>query len=76
MEEMEFAKFKGKEVLVLVKYGFKKKTEETQSYEGKLIRIDRLSVILERRIGDGADIVVNDFFPWHNIDAIRHRIKG
>ena len=76
MEEIEFSKFKGKEVLVLVRYGFKKKTEETQTYEGKLIRIDKLGVILERRIGDEADIIVNDFFPWHNIDAIRHRIKG
>jgi len=47
--------------------------EETQSYEGKLINIDRLGVILERKIGDTEDIIVNDFFPWHNIDAIRYR---
>lgn len=42
----------------------------------KLISIDKLGVMLERKIGDAEDINVNDFFPWHNIDAIRYRIKG
>ena len=76
IEKLELTKLKGKEVIVLVRYGFKKSIEETQSYEGKLISIDRLGIILQRKIGDARDIVVNDFFPWHNIDAIRHRIKG
>jgi hypothetical protein len=61
--------------MVFVRYGFKKKVEETQTYEGKLINIDKLGVMLERKIGDVNDIIVNDFFPWHNIDAIRYRIK-
>jgi len=34
MEKNELLKFKGKDVVLLVRYGFKKKTEETQSYEG------------------------------------------
>jgi len=76
MEKNELLKFKGKHVVVLVRYGFKKKTEETQSYEGKLINIDKLGILLEREIGDASDIKVNDFFPWHNIDAIRYRLKG
>ena len=76
MKEIELTKFIGKNVVVLVRYGFKKKVEETQSYEGKLISIDKLGVILERKIGDANDIIVNDFFTWHNIDAIRYRIKG
>ena len=38
------------------------KVEETQSFEGKLINIDRLGSILERKIGDTEDIIVNDFF--------------
>jgi len=76
MKEIELTKFIGKNVVVLVRYGFKKKVEETQSYEGKLIHIDEVGVILERKIGDMEDIIVNDFFPWHNIDAIRYRIKG
>lgn len=75
MKEIELTKFIGKKVVVLVRYGFKKKTEETQSYEGKLISIDKLGVMLERKIGDANDIIVNDFFPWHNIDAVRYREK-
>jgi len=75
LEKIELIKFKGKDVTVLVRYGFKKKTEETQIYEGKLISIDKLGIVLERRIGDMSEIVVNDFFPWHNIDAIRYRLK-
>lgn len=76
MKQIELTKFIGKNVVVLVRYGFKKKVEETQSYEGKLISIDKVGVMLERKIGDAEDIIVNDFFPWHNIDAIRYRIKG
>jgi len=76
MKEIELTKFIGENVVVLVRYGFKKKVEETQTYEGKLINIDKLGVMLERKIGDAEDIIVNDFFPWHNIDAIRYRIKG
>jgi hypothetical protein len=76
MERNELSKFKAKNVLILVRYGFKKKTEETQSYEGKLINFDNFGIILERKIGDLGDTIVNDFFPWHNIDAIRYRIKG
>jgi len=75
MEKIELNKFKAKEVILLVRYGFKKKTEETQIYDGKLISIDKLGVVLDRRIGDKSEIVVNDFFPWHNIDAIRYRPK-
>jgi len=75
LEKIELIKFKGKDVTVLVRFGFKKKTEETQSYEGKLISIDKLGIVLERQIGDKAEICVNDFFPWHNIDAIRYRLR-
>ena len=74
MEKIELIKFRGKDVVVLVRYGFKKKTEESQTYEGKLVCIDKLGITLERRIGDKEDIFVNDFFTWHNIDAIRCRI--
>ena len=73
MKEIELTNFIGKNVVVLVRYGFKKKVEETQTYEGKLINIDKLGVMLERKIGDANDIIVNDFFPWHNIYAIRYR---
>jgi hypothetical protein len=73
MKEIELTKLIGKNVVVLVRHGFKKKVEETQSYEGKLISIDKLGVMLERKIGDANDIMVNDFFPWHNIDGIRYR---
>jgi len=76
MKEIESKRFIGKNVIVLVRYGFKKKVEETQTYEGKLISIDTLGIMLERKIGDVNDMIVNDFFPWHNIDAIRYRIKG
>jgi len=75
MKEIQLTKLIGKNVVVLVRYGFKKKVEETQSYDGKLISIDKLGVMLERKIGDPNDIIVNDFFTWHNIDAIRYRPK-
>jgi len=76
MKEIKLTNFIGKKVVVLVRYGFKKKVEETQSYEGKLISIDELGIMVERKIGDAKDIIVNDFFTWHNIDAIRFRPKG
>jgi hypothetical protein len=76
MNKNELTNFIGKEVSVFVRYGFKKRTEETQSYEGRLTNIDKLGIILERKIGEASDIIVNDFFPWHNIDAIRYRAKG
>lgn len=76
MENNSLIKFKGKNVVVFVRYGFKKKTEETQSYEGKLVCIDKFGIMLERRIGEGAKSIVNDFFPWHNIDVIRYRIEN
>ena len=63
-----------KEVSVYVRYGFKKQTEETQSYKGILKSIDKYGVILERKTGEKFDVDINDFFPWHNIDAIRCRI--
>lgn len=75
MKEIELTKLVGKNVVVLDRYGFKKKIEESQTYKGKLINIDKLGVMLERKIGDANDIIVNDFFPWHNIDAIRYRLK-
>jgi len=75
MKGKNLTNFIGENVVVFVRYGFKKKVEETQSYEGKLISIDKLGIILERKIGDLNDIMVNDFFPMHNIDAIRFRIK-
>ena len=75
MEQMELTNLLDKNVIVLVRYGFKKKVEETQSYEGKLISIDKLGIMLERNIGETNEIIVYDFFTWHNIDAIRYRLK-
>ncbi|UCH72129.1 MAG: hypothetical protein JSW62_00860 [Thermoplasmatales archaeon] len=71
----EFNNFLGKTVSVFVRFGFKKKVEETQSYQGKLISVEKRGILLERKIGDEGNIIVNDFFPWHNIDAIRYRPK-
>jgi len=65
--------FIGKTVSVFVRYGFKKKIEETQSYQGILFDVGALGIILERKLGDSDGTIVNDFFPWHNIDAIRYR---
>jgi len=75
MKQIELTSFIDKNVVVLVRYGFKKKVEETQSYEGKLISIDKIGIVLERNIGDTNEIIVYDFFTWHNIDAIRYRPK-
>ena len=73
MEEKELKKLIGKNVSVFVRYGFKKKIDETQSYHGQLLSVEKHGIMLERQIGDAADVTVNDFFPWHNIDAIRYR---
>jgi hypothetical protein len=64
----------GKNILVFIRYGFKKKTEEeTQSYKGILINSDDNGIIIKRIVDDGSDNIEFDFFPWHNIDAIRFR---
>jgi ribosome maturation factor RimP len=75
MKEQELNTFIGKQVTIFVRYGFKKKVDETQSYQGKLLSVEKNGVVVERLISDGENIVVNDFFPWHNIDAIRHRVS-
>lgn len=75
MEEEEFKDFIGKTVSVFVRYGFKKKVEETQSYQGKFLGVGECGIMVERKIGDMDKIIVNDFFPWDNIDAIRYRPK-
>jgi len=76
MKENELNKLYGKEISVFVRYGFKKKVDEIQSYQGKLISVDKIGIMLERKTLDPEDIIVYDFFPWHNIDAIRYRIKN
>ena len=73
MEKIELTKFINKEISVFVRYGFKKRTEETQSYQGKLISVDEVGVMLKRKISETDYTLVNDFFPWHNIDGIRYR---
>jgi len=75
MKEKELAGFIGKQVTIFVRYGFKKKVDETQSYQGKLVSVEKHGVSIERLIPEGENIVVNDFFPWHNIDAIRCRVN-
>lgn len=71
MNENNLEKFIKKQVSVYVRYGFKKKVGETQSYNGILMGFDELGVIIKRKIGEQLNTEVNDFFPWHNIDAIR-----
>ena len=75
IKENELNKLYGKEVSVFVRYGFKKKIEETQSYQGILNEVGARGIILERKLidTDTDGTVVKDFFPWHNIDAIRYR---
>ena len=75
MEQKEFVKYIGKDILVFVRYGFKKNIEETQSYQGKLIKIGLHGVIVERNLAEVNEPIVHDFFPWHNIVAIRCRLK-
>ena len=76
MNSVKFEDFIGKEVSIYVRYGFKKQTGETQSYKGFLLNADKYGVILGRKIGDNLDIAINDFFPWHNIDAIRYECEN
>ena len=63
----------GEKVIVFVRYGFKKKTEETQSYRGILINSDNIGIILQRSLEENQGDMEIDFFPWHNIDAIKFR---
>ena len=76
MEQSELIKYIGRSANVYVRYGFRKKTEEVQNYQGKLIKIDNRGIIIERTTSDVEDQLVHDFFSWHNIDAIRFRKKG
>jgi len=71
MNKKNLKDFIGKEISVYVRYGFKKKTEETHSYKGNLTNIDKYGVILERKIGENQKVRAKDFFPWNNIDLIR-----
>ena len=76
MKDYDLKKLLEKEVSVFVRYGFKKKVDEIQSYQGKLMSVDRIGIMLERKIGETEDFTVYDYFPWHNIDAIRYRLKN
>jgi len=76
MKKNDIKDFLEKEISIYVRYGFKKQTEETQSYSGILKYVNDLGIILERKIGENLDIKANDFFPWHNIDAIRYIEKN
>ena len=71
MKVKELKDFLEKEVTVYVRFGFKKHTDETQSYTGILKDIEKRGIILDRKTGENLDIKVLDFFPWHNIDVIR-----
>ena len=57
-------------IVVFVRYGFKKKIEETQNYHGKLLSYDELGVMLALDTKDKNENI-QVFFPWHNIDGIR-----
>ena len=59
-----------KNIIIFVRYGFRKRVEETQSYQGRLIRYDNFGILIERFLRSSDDRV-HDFFPWHNIDGIR-----
>jgi ribosome maturation factor RimP len=63
MKEQELNTLIGKQVTIFVRYGFKKKVDETQSYRGKLLSVVKNEVMVEILISDGENIVVNDFFP-------------
>ena len=60
----------GKEITLFVRYGFKKRIEETQSYKGIFIHYDHYGMIIERNLRENEG-KVHDFFPWHNIDCVR-----
>jgi hypothetical protein len=69
----KLASMNGEPVIVFVRYGFKKKTEETQSYNGILINSDSIGILLQRPLENEKNTFEIIFFPWHNIDAIRFR---
>ena len=71
----KLANIKGEPVIVFVRYGFKKKTEETQSYNGILINSDDIGILLQRPLENEKNSSEIVFFPWHNIDAIRIQNK-
>jgi len=73
MSDHYLMRFLHQEIIIFVRFGFKKNVEETQSYLGILINVDTLGILLERKIRDEEEITVHDFFPWHNISAIRCR---
>ncbi len=57
-------------IIVFVRYGFKKRIEETQHYQGKLLSFDEFGLMLKADTkGEYKNFLV--FFPWHNIDGIR-----
>jgi len=72
MLDSELKNYIGKEISIFVRYGFKKRVEETQSYDGKLISVDKFGIIIERKISE-TDSLLKEFFPWHNIEALRYR---
>ena len=73
MNIVKLGSFIGQNVTIFVRYGFKKKIEETQSYQGKLVSIEDYGVVIERKSDNTKNTSMYDFFPWHNIDAIRYR---
>ena len=73
MSDQYLKRFLNQEINIFVRFGFKKNVEETQSYQGILINVNTYGIILERKIKDEGEITVQDFFPWHNISAIRYR---
>ena len=73
MFDNDLDKLRGKEITIFVRYGFKKKVDETQSYMGNLISFGEHGVTIKRKITELENLIVNDFFPWHNIIAIRIR---
>jgi hypothetical protein len=75
MEIKNLSSLYGKNIIVFVRYGFKKKIEELQSYKGKLINSDQFGLIIEREVLDECRIIEINFVPWHNIDALRYRIE-
>lgn len=57
-------------IIVFVRYGFKKRIEETQNYQGKLLSYDDFGIMLKVDTkAENEPFLV--FFPWHNIDGIR-----
>ena len=71
MKIKKLSELKGKSATIFVRYGFKKKTGETQSYQGTIIDSDDLGILFERLLENEQNVTEIVFFPWHNIDAIR-----